>query len=351
MLTMQEAKIIISPVIIPAENYPDSPEKTKKNSVYLPFVNQRKKLMKIRIILILALLITMISAHSQDAGVSRTGCTSGDCKNGKGTYVYSTGDVYTGDFLNGKRHGDGKYIAQNGDLYEGEFYNGMFEGYGIYYFKSGKVYEGYWESNKFHGFGQLFAESGELEKQGDWENGVLVFAGTEEEVEQLREESDELLVEAFKAAFADSNGSHSGQGPQFTFTAGSCENLNRYGSGIASSFNGLYKTEEAREVVGMIKYPVKYPLFGISDGFLHDWNNQQWISFSSESGDLESQFKSLVQHIDDCLGNEWVKTVQYGVSQQTLSMAKFINGHSVIGVTLSDYRYKKVLELAFRKSE
>jgi hypothetical protein len=38
---------------------------------------------------------------------------------GKGIYKFNNGDVYSGDFLNGKKHGIGKYIYFNGDIYEG----------------------------------------------------------------------------------------------------------------------------------------------------------------------------------------------------------------------------------------
>lgn len=45
-----------------------------------------------------------VTSSSRD----QTGCISGDCQNGFGIYRYSDGDVYEGNFLNGKRHGWGR---------------------------------------------------------------------------------------------------------------------------------------------------------------------------------------------------------------------------------------------------
>ena len=40
---------------------------------------------------------------------------------GKGKLVWPSGDVYEGDFKNGKRHGKGKRINSDGSYYEGEY--------------------------------------------------------------------------------------------------------------------------------------------------------------------------------------------------------------------------------------
>jgi radial spoke head protein 1 len=39
-------------------------------------------------------------------------------------------------------HGQGKWISEKGDLYEGNFVNGKKEGHGVYAWKNGKKYEG-----------------------------------------------------------------------------------------------------------------------------------------------------------------------------------------------------------------
>ncbi|HNI11243.1 MAG TPA: hypothetical protein PLL93_08870, partial [bacterium] len=44
----------------------------------------------------------------------RTGCVSGNCENGEGTYVWSSGTTYAGEWKNGKQHGKGKTIWSDG---------------------------------------------------------------------------------------------------------------------------------------------------------------------------------------------------------------------------------------------
>ena len=44
--------------------------------------------------------------------------------NGHGTYKYSNGQIYDGDYINGLREGKGRIIYSNKVIYEGEFKGG-----------------------------------------------------------------------------------------------------------------------------------------------------------------------------------------------------------------------------------
>ena len=69
---------------------------------------------------------------------------------GKGTYTWITGEVYTGDYVEGKRTGYGEMKWTNGDKYTGEFVDGKRHGYGTYYYgKSKKTRTGTWANGDF----------------------------------------------------------------------------------------------------------------------------------------------------------------------------------------------------------
>lgn len=77
--------------------------------------------------------------------------------------IYNNGDVYEGEFLNGKRHGNGKYKYSNGDIYKGEFKDGSFTGNGEYYFaKTGDRFNGNFKNGKFCGNGTIFFSDGAI---------------------------------------------------------------------------------------------------------------------------------------------------------------------------------------------
>ena len=59
-------------------------------------------------------------------------CLSGNCKNGWGTYLWDSGDKYTGEWIDGERTGIGVYDWKNGTFYYGYFQDGKLEGDGFF---------------------------------------------------------------------------------------------------------------------------------------------------------------------------------------------------------------------------
>ena len=94
-------------------------------------------------------------------------CTIGDCESGFGRVVYNSGDVYEGYFkpepagkdavVKGEsfriHHGHGKYRSASGDVYDGEYKDGKRHGHGKYTWADGTVYDGEYKDNKMHGHG------------------------------------------------------------------------------------------------------------------------------------------------------------------------------------------------------
>jgi hypothetical protein len=118
-------------------------------------------------ILILVLLSICFTVKAQ--------CISGDCVNGKGTFKYSKGGVYVGDFKNGKKEGQGEYKWVNGDVYVGDFKNDKKEGQGEYKWVNGDVYTGSYINDNRDGFGWLQTIDGK--KYGQWKEDHPVVVG------------------------------------------------------------------------------------------------------------------------------------------------------------------------------
>lgn len=79
-----------------------------------------------------------------------SGCIEGDCENGLGRYVWSSGSTYTGYWKSGKRHGKGKYISALGKEMRGTWRYG--KKHGKFFFPSASsaigYYVEYWENGK-----------------------------------------------------------------------------------------------------------------------------------------------------------------------------------------------------------
>ena len=67
------------------------------------------------------LLLTSMQSWGQP-----TGCISGDCVNGQGTFTFASGDKYVGGWKGGNWHGQGTVTFADGRVEEGIFENGEF---------------------------------------------------------------------------------------------------------------------------------------------------------------------------------------------------------------------------------
>jgi hypothetical protein len=89
-----------------------------------------------------------------------------------GTYTYSSGNKYVGEYRNNERNGQGTAIFIDGNKYVGEFKDGKFHGRGMYNFHTGSKYVGEFKDDKFHGQGIYTWPDGRKEL-GEYKNDEL----------------------------------------------------------------------------------------------------------------------------------------------------------------------------------
>ena len=104
-------------------------------------------------------------------------CLDGNCQNGTGKYRYSTGAVYTGQFVNGNREGKGKLVFPNNNVYEGQFSRNRINGEGMMTYSNGDRYVGSWFTDQPNGKGKYYFKSKER-YEGDFKSGKFEGQGT-----------------------------------------------------------------------------------------------------------------------------------------------------------------------------
>jgi len=75
----------------------------------------------------------------------REGCVQGNCVNGQGTYAFSNGNKYAGEWRDGELDGKGTYTFANGDKYVGEYKNSKRHGQGTFTYANGDKWVGEWK--------------------------------------------------------------------------------------------------------------------------------------------------------------------------------------------------------------
>ena len=127
----------------------------------------------------LIVVVVLLTIASLQTAIAQ--CKSGNCINGKGTFLFSSGARYIGAFQNGKMHGDGALYFNNGNKYFGQFKEQYREGKGKMVFSNGDEFRGHFKKSKMSGRGTMKFANGDF-YEGKWADdqphgkGKYVFA-------------------------------------------------------------------------------------------------------------------------------------------------------------------------------
>ena len=91
----------------------------------------------------------------------------------EGKMTYANGNIYEGEWLNGRANGKGKMIYANGDKYEGEWLNGQANGIGEFTDASGNQIKGKFANGVIHDYACFMNQDGYSYRQYD-DQGHLI---------------------------------------------------------------------------------------------------------------------------------------------------------------------------------
>jgi hypothetical protein len=122
--------------------------------------------------------LTVFGGNTISSNINNSGtCITGNCINGLGTFIYSDGDKYIGEFKDGEQHALGTYTWLNGEKYVGQFLNDKKNGQGTYTWPDGSKYVGQFLNDEESGQGTHTWPNGS-KYVGQWLNGKQNGQGT-----------------------------------------------------------------------------------------------------------------------------------------------------------------------------
>lgn len=91
-------------------------------------------------------------------------------KNGEGTQTWANGEKYSGGWSNNREHGKGKKTWPNGNAYSGEWLQGKMSGKGTFKWANGDTYTGNFIADQRQGKGVFVEAATKAKYEGSWKD-------------------------------------------------------------------------------------------------------------------------------------------------------------------------------------
>ncbi|PWJ41855.1 hypothetical protein [Sediminitomix flava] len=130
----------------------------------------------IKIFQLFLFLILPLFSIAQDVGTYHGELNGRGQKHGYGTYTWTEGGSYEGQWKNDMFHGKGTLILADSSNYTGYFVQGKMQGNGTYKWANGNEYKGYFYDDQPNGQGEMFFANGSYH-EGSWKEGYTFGYG------------------------------------------------------------------------------------------------------------------------------------------------------------------------------
>lgn len=131
-----------------------------------------------------------VVSENKEMGLNQleSGCISGNCIDGYGTFNYENGEQYEGFFKNAHRSGPGLLLYEDGSSFNGMWENDEKNGLGFYSSYDGSFFLGHHQANLRNGEGieQMYDEEGVIFSIANWESG--------NETSKIGNEKNDVLI-------------------------------------------------------------------------------------------------------------------------------------------------------------
>ena len=114
-----------------------------------------------------------IGTYSWSNGDKYIGEWKNDQMHGQGNIFFGSGNKYIGEWKHNKRDGHGTAVWANGDKYVGEWKNDFKHGFGTAIWSNGNKYAGEWQNDQQHGQGNFIWTDSRV-WNGKWEDGSFI---------------------------------------------------------------------------------------------------------------------------------------------------------------------------------